>query len=342
MFDRRFRDELESRFRGRRDWERADLASVALSPERAVIRSWIDSEVSALEQPGRRKLIARLRDDKNFATAYNELAVAAVLRDAGLSLLYEAELDGLTPDLFAPSGPHGRPLVIEVWTRELPRSARGTRRAWAELVRRVADIPVPVAVLVQGTQGGTPPVPTSGDSKEIAASLRRWLLRGQRCRGDSHDVGSYRFVVFMEVPGLKTRMAAPTGGGRADSELVVRAIQTKVRRYRALVERLDASFVVVTASDPSTPLDVELLRSALGGRQSFSFSFSPAATGLIGTSSGPMPRNRHIVEFDSALSAVGFVEARLADPVLTLIPSTRAARPVPALQSDRLERAELA
>lgn len=337
VFDRAFREELKERFTRRPEWEQPDLAFVALAPERARVREWIDAEVAYLPEPGRTKLVGRLRNNLNFATAYNELAVASILRDAGLDVAYEPDLQGLTPDLFVESGPDGRPLVIDVWTREVPRADRGARRAWAELVRRVARVPVPVGLVVQASDGGTPRPPTSGQAKEIAASLAAWLLRADRQPGSRHEVDGYRFIVFADLSGLRARLASPGPGGSIDSAVIIRALRTKVHRYRDLAEALGAHLVVVTATDGSAPLSVDFLRGALGGRQSFSFSFSPASSGLLASSTVRMAADERPITFDPVLSAVGFVEPRLADPELTLIPLQGAAEPVPPLLSDRIQ-----
>lgn len=327
---------MENRFARRASWERPELASVVLSPHRAEFRSWLDREVSALAEPGRSKLAGRLRDSENFVSAYNELAVASILRDAGLDVLYEADVDGLTPDLLASAGPDGRALIIDVWTREVPRAVRGANRAWAELVGRVAQTAVPVGLVVEAADRRCLVPPSSGEAKKVAASVRDWLVRSPRQTGDVHEIGPYRFIVLMDVPGLRARLAAPLTGGRVDSEVVIAAIREKVRRYRRLAERLDAPLVVVIGSDQSAPLDLALLRSVLTGEQVISFTFSPAFTGLIGSSTTTLRPEHRPPAFNRGLSAVGFVEPRWGDPLITLIPVPEAARPLGPLYSHRV------
>jgi hypothetical protein len=336
VFDPAFTGAMEARFYGRPAWERPDLWFVALAPERAELRAWIDDEVSHLAEPGRTKLVARLRDDANFLTGYHELATAAVFRDAGLPVVYEPDLDGLTPDLLVPAGPDGRPILVEVWTRGVPREVKGERRSWQVLLQRIAEVPVPVGLLAASTRAGALEPPTSGQAKQIAHALRRWLLGWVRTPGDVFEVGDYRFQVFCTLPGLSARLAPPTRGGTVDTGLVVHAISEKVSRYRRLATKLDAHLVVVAAAHPSAPLSLELLRQAIDGCQSFAFSFSVGLSGSIGEWSGKMLDEERPARFDPTLSAVSWLEAGTGDPYLTLIPVHTARTSLPVMSTPRI------
>ncbi len=336
VFDDQFRERLAARYGGRPDWEWPDLAFVALSDERQRLRDWIDTEVVAIPDPGRAKLLSHLRGDKTFETALNELAVASLFRHAGVGLLYEPDLDGLTPDLFAPASGDRPAMIIEVWTREPLRESRGSRRAWAELVERISAIPVPVGLTVEGVGGAPAAPPTSGDAKSIASELRRWLLGSVRTDADAIVVGNLRFRVVMSVPGLRTRLAPPLPAAQVDSEVVLGAIRRKVRRYRDLARRAAANLVVVLASHPASPLTLDMLRSAVEGEQSFAFSFSPFASGLVGDWSGQLQQERRRPLFDPMLSAVGFVDAGRGDPSLALIRVPGADLPLPAPRSPHI------
>src|SRR4051794_37584475 len=61
------------------------------------IRDRIDCLVRLLGPEQQKEAISRLRDDKLFRQAYNELAVGDSLRAPNRELQYEPELDGLTP-----------------------------------------------------------------------------------------------------------------------------------------------------------------------------------------------------------------------------------------------------
>jgi len=335
VFDDEFVTDLQTRFEDRPQWERPDLWFVAVAPQRRALREWIDAEVAWVPEPGRSKLVSRLRDDANFLTAYHELAAAAALRDAGLAALYEPDINGLSPDLLVPSGPDGHPILAEVWTRSLPREAKGERRSWNALRDRLAQIPVPVGLLVTGVSGARLEAPTSKQAKQVSAALHGWLAEPRR-RGEELAIHGYLFRVWGELPGGFAHLAAPASGGVVDSDITMQAISEKVKRYAALARELDAHLMVVAASDPSAPLDLELLRAVLAGRQSFAFSFSAGSSGLLGQWSGRMLSSETPATFDPALSAVGWLAPGVGDPLLTLLPMSSAGRALPNFESARI------
>lgn len=336
MFDGAFVQKMETRYPDALSWAGSELAAVTLSPKRVQFREWIENEIAHLPEPGRGELITRLRNEEHFVTAVNELAVAAVLRDAGLSATYETELHGLTPDLYVPAEADRRPILIEVWTREPPSEAPGQRRAWLDLQRRISKIPIPVALRVEPPAGGGYRAPASGESKQLAAAVRRWLLGTVPTPGDSYNVDGYRFSVADSVLGLRAVLAIPGRTSQLGSEFVVEVIRKKAGKYASVADDLGAHLVVVLASHPLAPLDLGLIRSALDGHLSRTVRFPPDARGPIADWSMRMRRDELAECFEPALSAVGWIVANLGGPELTLLPVGSSARPLPRLASPRV------
>jgi hypothetical protein len=336
VFDRDFVQQIEDRYPDALSREGSDLAAVALSPERAQFREWIEHEVAFVPESGRSRLMARLRGGRHFVTGVNELATAAVLRDAGLLVEYETALNGCTPDLYVPPEGERRPIIVEVWTREPPREAAGQLRAWQDLQRRIARIPVPVGLRIESPGGDAYPAPTSAESKKLSAAVRKWLLNTVPMPGDALNVDGYRFQVWGTVPRLNAVLAIPGRTSRLDSEFVVDIINNKVRKYAAVTKDLGAHLVVVLAAHPLAPLDIGLIRSALDGRLSLTVRFPSDARGIIADWTVQMRSDEAAECFGPVLSAVGWIKANLGDPDLTLLPVESAALPLPPLISDRV------
>ncbi len=328
VFDAKFCAELRTQLYNRPDWAPPGLAHIALSEESAPVRQWMGEALDHLPDPGRSKLANRLRHEDHFITAFSELSVAAAIITAGLAPEYEPLLHGKTPDLYVSDTATGQPVVIDVWTRQVPKGTRTTWVAWDELRTRITRIPVGVGMTVAALNGSTPAAPTSGDSKRIAAALKDWLLRAVRMPGDSYAVYGLRFRVFRLLPEMHARLASPALGGSVDSGVVTDAIRDKVRRYKPIAELLDAHLLVVAASEPAAPLSLDLFRGALEGRQSFAFSFNPGSSGVIGESATQMRSSDQPHDFDPVLSAVAYIECGDATPALTTIHLEGAQRPM--------------
>lgn len=338
VFSPEFIDAERHRARGRPEWHRSAIHDVVCSDEKAELRAWIESEIRRLPEPGRTQLARRLRLERHFLSAVHELAVAAVLADCGLAPTYEADLNGLTPDLFVRGDSSGRPLIVEAWTREMAQSARGEERAWGALRARIERIPVPVGLLVEPR--GRAGAPSPSQAKEHAASLRDWLLRTDRPPGSWIELDGFRYLVHGPIPGLCARLPQQHSGGTYDTSEVLNAIGSKVTRYRDVAAEIDASLLVVVGADLRAPLSVDLLRSALVGKNSGSMSWSGGRTGYIGEWTTRMRDDENRPELDTALSAVGWIEVRDGDPLLRVFRMESALAPF-SLTGPRVKYEEL-
>lgn len=338
VFSPEFIDAERRRARGRPEWHRSAIHDVICSDEKAELRAWIESEIRRLPEPGRAQLARRLRLERHFLSAVHELAVAAVLADCGLAPTYEAELEGQTPDLFVPEDGSGRPLIVEAWTREMEQRVRGEDRAWGALRARIERIPVPVGLLVEPR--GRSRAPSSNQAKVHAASLGDWLLRAYRPAGSRIELDGFRYVVHGPIPGLYARLPPQHSGGTYDTSEVLNAIGSKVTKYRDVAVEIDASLLVVVGADLRAPLTVDLLRSALLGKNSGSMSWSGGQTGYIGEWTTRMRSDENPPELDGALSAVGWIEVREGDPLLRVFQMESALAPI-SLTGPRIKYEEL-
>lgn len=338
VFSKEFIDAERQRASGRPEWHRSAIHDVVCSDEKAAVRTWIETQVQRLPEPGRAKLAGRLRLERHFLSAVHELAVAAVLLDCGLAPVYELDLYGQTPDLFVPRNSAGRPLNVEAWTREMAHRARGEERAWGALRARIGRIPVPVGLLVE--HRGRMRAPSSSQAKRHASSLRVWLLRTDRPPGSRIELDGFRYVVHGRIPGDYAQLPPQHSGGAYDTLEVLNAVGAKVAKYRDLAVQMDAGLLVVVGADLRAPLTVDLLRSALTGSNSVSLSWSGGRSGWIGEWTTRMRSDEDPPELDRALSAVGWIEVRDGDPLLRVFQNDSALAPI-TLTGPRVRYEEL-
>lgn len=338
VFDRDFVDNLNRINASRPASYRSDLHYFVTSEDRSPIRDWVERTVARLPEPGRAALTKRLRADSNFVAAIQEVGVAAVLLETGLAPESEPQLGTLTPDLYVPAVGDRAPIVFEVWTRQ-PRSGEPSRRrGWQALVERVARIPIPVGLLIIPKTRRTGP-PDRQTIAEIGRELHHWLQTGQPASGDSYEVCGYRFQVAGPSPFAdRAFLPRPNEGGAVDTDVVMDVIRTKTGRYRQLATELGAALVVVVAAQPDTPMDVEMVRAALDGRQAMTFLVPPSPSGPLGDVTMRMKMEHTAPTLYSALSGVGWVTTTDARPTLHVFDNPKAAMPLPELLADSITR----
>jgi hypothetical protein len=327
VFDERFRDDLLQRAEGRPTWHRPEIWLVATAEERAEQRSWLNRTINALPEPGRSKIRARLPENAHFLSTYTELATAAVLHDAGMTLEYERNQEGKTPDITVFDGKNPS-MLVEVYTKFRSTDRRSAERAWRALQSRIQAIPVPVILAVRRVDPSAPNSPDDPSAKRIAAELKQWLLQPSPSVINGRLIEGYHFMIAGSAPGLYANMSIPGGGGWFDSDMVLNAVGEKVKVYSALSEVLKVPLLVVLAAEPASPLSEDLVRSALRGDMSTTLSFDP-----FEDKSEPhtvaMRAGRVLAEFAPSLSAVGWMNPGIDDPgFLKVFPVPSAARPI--------------
>lgn len=341
VFDQDFVQQLERVNSSRPASYRSDLYFFVTSEDRRDVREWVERTVALLPDPGRTLLAKRLRADGNFVTAIQEIGVAAVLFEAGLSPESEPRLGRLTPDLFVPGSSDRPPLVFEVWTRQPQSGESSRRRSWQALVERVEKIPHPVGLLLvpRTRRCGAP---DRQEITQIGRELSSWLAAAQRHAGESHEVLGYRFQVAGSSPYPdRAFLPRPTEGGTVDTDIVMEIVREKTRRYRQMVTDLGAAFVVVLAGQPDTAMDLDMVRATLDGRQAMTFLVPPSPSGPLGDVTMRMKAEHSPPVLDGALSAVGWLSTTQASPTLNLFENPRAVIPLPDLPAERITRERL-
>jgi hypothetical protein len=327
MFTDEYRNFLLQKYRGRPSWHRPEVWVVATAPERDRQRAWLNQTIDSLPEPGKSKAMRRLPENAHFLSTYSELSAAAILVDAGLSVEYEPDLGKRTPD-FVVDGKAGPCAIVEVYTKFRSEAQRHAEGAWKVLHTRVRDIPVPVVLVVNSLGGTSAEAPDEATSKRIATKLRSWLLRTPEDVGREEVFEGYHFMIGGQAPGLYALMALPGGGGWFDSDMVLTAINEKTRRYASLASRMEVPLLVILAAEPASPMNQDLVRSALSGDMSTTLKVD-----VFARYSEPhtvrMRSDRTPVTFDPALSVIGWLDPGIDSPgELTVFPATSSERPL--------------
>lgn len=282
--------------------------------------------VTALPSAKARALEHRLRQDRGATDAVHEAAVAWVLQDAGVQVEFEPLLDGVTPDVLCPF--LSPPLICEVWSRGVPAAAAATSRKWLAMERVVNSIPTPWALVISG--GGERLHPPSSDQlRGIACALRPWLSRPTTTLGSTMTTHGYSFLVVDRAAGESAHLLSPSGGGGvATSDTIINAVVRKVRRYRGLATTRSYALMVVVGGGHRSAVDLNLIRSALAGRDTVSLTLSPFEGGVVSESEHVMRSSEDPRRFSEVLSAVGHLVVTETGPRLTVFPHFGGARPV--------------
>lgn len=314
VFTYEFIADLNRRFATRPASHQEDIYFVATSSGRAGLRQWIEQEVARIPEPGRTKLVSRLRADEHFVNTLNELAVASVLQGVGGDVLYEHDLDGVTPDWYL-TGVAGRPpLVVEVWNKNHAQGSAARRRLWLGLQRLVRQIPAGAVLNVVATGRQGPP--QHGTAKQIAGELRRWLLAENARVGSQREVKGYRFqIASVGAVGGPADMTLPGESGAFTTREARTAIASKVRRYEQVVAGRGDAFVVVVGHQVGTPISKGTMADLVAGRQAFEVAFDPLMVGEFFDLTLPMNVVDVPMSLSGAVSAVGWIDIVLADDV---------------------------
>ena len=313
VFTDQFIADMHRRFAAKPATHREDIYFVATSSERSGLRQWIEQAVARVPEPGRTKLISRLQADEHFINTLNELAVGSVLQSVGGEVLYEHEVEGMTPDWYVTGGDNNAPLVVAVWNKNHAQGSASRRRLWLGLQRRVRQIPAGVVrhVIAVGRKG-----PPSADvAKKVGSELRGWLLGGDAGVGSQREFDGYRFRVAARTATSDgpAEMTLPGEGGAFTTVEAREAIATKVRRYEQVVASRGEAFVVVVGHEVGTPISRDAMRDLVAGRQGFEVAFDPLLDGEFLDVTLPMNVVDVPISLSAAVSSVGWVEVVLAD-----------------------------
>jgi len=276
---------------GRRRPEQRQLTyDIAVDAAYAHWRSWYDEQLALLPPPQADALARRLWLDEHFWPVTFELAAGAAIRAGGYTAAYEHDQGGLTPDWTALTPDGDVAFLLEVHTDQPRKETFGRIRAWRTLERRIAEIPVGVVLVLQGSRHVALRPPDTGTAKKIARDLRAGLLSSPRT--SRIRAYGYTFLVlanmFGPIPsanGLYAQFAAPSGvAGPVNASRLARAVEEKVAKYTGLADRHGVPLVVAVGSHRFTSVDLDDLDALLSGDPTISFHFN-IGDGFIGTKS---------------------------------------------------------
>lgn len=298
---------------------------------------WIEEALGRVPRPGRSKLAGRLEDPAHHLTAYHELAVGAILQASGLCPEYEMEFPEGTPDW---SAGEPNPLLVEVWSRRQPDAVRKSEAAWLALRQEVAAIPAPWSLRVAAMPPGRPHLrpPTLDEARVIRQRVQAWLLSTVNPvrPGSRLQASGFVFEVVQAAPGMSALIHTPTGGGWVTSDVILANVREKLDRYSTLARRLGAPLLVVVAGEKNSGIGKDQVVSALTGVQTITVSLDPMP--MRGQDLGQVRvrnwTNNQLAQFDSALSAVAWLEDSGEGPgQLTVWPIEGATLRLPVLSA---------
>lgn len=322
MFDDEYVQRLTAQHRRRSLWQPSDMYLLATLPERAAQRAWMDTAATRLARPQALRMRARLEKNRSFLPAMNELALFAILTGTDTFPAYEERFGKFEPDVTLHDEAGNPTAIVELQTKFRPQPHTDNERRWIELARRVERIAIPVVVFVDTPTGAPPKPPTAGDAKRVERELRAWLPRVSTVIGRSIVIGANRYTVAARaLPGsLRTHLRYPYDSSTYTSYDVLDAIYGKERRYASAAYEAGIPYAIVLAGEPACPIDLDLVRAAVKGTVSISFSFDPLNINSSATVSNVQMKSHDEVEhFDPGVSAVGWLQPGVDDPgTLTL------------------------
>lgn len=327
---------IYERFKNRPEWHRPQIWPLLLDEKRSEQRQWVSKALSYLEEDQRRKILGRLVKDEQFQATYNEIATLAIIMNSvsSISVDYEPvinDTNGVTPDLGFRSRDGTLIALVEVSSRFRSSVHRAAERQWREIRQRVHRIPSAFVVAATGPHGTAISPPDSGLTKQIEIGLRKWLLRTTTGMWSEHTVSGYRFQVVGKVPGLGTDLIVPSQTSWFNTDMIRSAISDKSSKYKEMADALECPLVVVLSSEPRSPLSLDLVRTALKGQQALTFSFNPLTVGHLASVKMRMNERDSPLNFDPALSAIGWLQPEIDTPgKLTLFSMADAARKINA------------
>jgi hypothetical protein len=328
FFDEATRQSLLDKHSSKLASHRPEHFALATDPLRERQRAWVNHALEEFVDLGAESLFRNLQTQGRFLQSYNELAVTAILQEAGMKLAYEREIHGKTPDLVALDTDDRPTHVVEVLNRKRPKPVDVADKRWEELSDRFARIEKPWRLRVARVSGER-----SGPFTEVAIQIVRetekWLTSKPAEVGDGWSIGDYAFLVVARSPGTHLELLTPLEEVWVDSDTLAEDIREKVSRYAGLAEQLGAPLIVVVGAQDTLAVSSDIVKSALGGQLSVSVNLNVFGVGTGSSRSAPL--KMHATDapraWNTALSAVGWLKAGINEPgVVTLFPYEQSAR----------------
>jgi hypothetical protein len=283
VFSEEWLAHLRKRFAGKHDYQTTYVYRLATHPDAAPRRRGIEAWVAALSDGDQRKVIPRLRSNENHHQTYHELAVGALLVEAGLSVRYEEGLVGsIAPDWAVRNDGGQLLMVVEVLTVNPPGNQIGWQRAIDEIFARLVEVPVGFALGVDVDDPDV--VPDQQQLKLIESRVRQWLTTSLPPVGSTLRVQGATLIALAHNPDWKgVQVAGPARAFRVDYDGLAQKLSAKVRKYGDAASGLHIPLVLAVITDSATGHDVQTIDHVLNGRPSYECLFDKPSGDILGT-----------------------------------------------------------
>jgi hypothetical protein len=338
--------QLRAQFVGKHAYQTTYIYRVATFRKTALRRREIEAWIARLDRAEQDKLIPRLRSSENHYQTYHELAVGALLTEAGLTARYEEELDsGVSPDWIVRRSDGSLLMAVEVLSVNPSEDQADWQRAIDEIFARLDQMPAGLAV---GAHVDDPDrLPDQQHIKLIETEVRRWLANGLPALGSSIAIGDVILTVLAQSPDWNgIQVAGPARAFIVDYAGLARKVSHKVHRYGGATSELHIPLVVAVIADSGTGHDAQTIDQVLFGLPKHECLFDRNSGEILG--SRYVGRENALFVDKPKLSAVfsAWPGSRRWDMIVARNPGAEIplawTEPQPLVAADRLERKGLA
>lgn len=227
--------------------ERPYIYLIATNAEMAATRHLANRFVDSLPDKAQNRFIQTLRRGPSFSDAFHEIVVGEMLARCGPLPQYETELvPGKTPDWYLSPGSGQIACAVEVVSRNT-QDGQGSH-SLGELDLRLEQIPLGVILSVEFASEQI--MMSSGESKELASVVRKWLESSGTVPNSTLQRGGFSFTVLSMQSGVNhVCTILDPDAIRVDPRPLRRLVATKVHKYAGVCQDNGIALVVAVVAD---------------------------------------------------------------------------------------------
>jgi hypothetical protein len=246
-FDERWIHQIEGRYSLSREWERPITYHIATSAHMAATRHLANRFVDSLPDKTQIKFIQKLRSGPSFSDAFHEVVVGEMLAQCGPLPQYETELAARkTPDWYLPPRSGQIACAVEVVSRNTQDGQESP--CLGELVLRLRQIPLGVVLNMEFASEHV--VLSSGDSKEIASNVWKWLGSASTVPDSKLQTGEFSFTLLpMQSGNDHVCIIEDFDAIRVDPRPLRSSVADKARKYAGICQDSGTALVIAVVAD---------------------------------------------------------------------------------------------
>lgn len=338
LFDAKTVSNLKIKFDSLPAYLRPALFETATSPALEPLRLWLELQYADLPKTTRNSFASRLRSPNHFVQAVSEIATEAILIRAGYSVDFEPKFSNLTPDLLARDS-SGNGLLIEVWTRSIDKTITKQALTWHSLTDKLKEIDAGLVLRVSSSDPDRSAAPPKQESlMRIKHEVVKWLVDSNVIVGDSFESEGFIFQSEATSQSGHVEVIPVTQSVTVDRMHVLKAIATKVQRYKHLASELNLPLITVISSTNGTGLDREFVHSVLKGKNSTAIKFGIGTFGPIVLRPVTLLNSEEPPTFNPILSAVAWLDVNSGENAqLTIWPLAGANHTLPPITTSGVQ-----